>query len=255
MKKAIKYLVLSASSIICFGLFVVMVSLLIDIGSLSYPATLILPLVSYSLFISGLIVLTIWAFKFSSEKVHKTFLFISLGLLIASIGVYHSAKIVNPIISEKPKEESVVFFDFTKTEFVSGLSDWGITLTPFADLNDEENNGKIATYTFSTENDTLDTMMHYQVHYNEDTERVSYISFSFDKNFMGELSSARTRFRYHISTIAQIITPSADIDEIYEKISTVTGDGAGMSVYQTEEFSLFASCTDTYFSASFRPLM
>lgn len=153
------------------------------------------------------------------------------------------------------EKDPVLFFDFTKTELVSGLSDWGIALTPLFTLDDEESGGKIATYTFSTENDTTDTAMQYQVHYDETTEKVSYIYFSFDKSFMGEISSARTRFKYHISAISQIINPSADIDEIYAKISNANGDSGGLSVYQSEEFSLFASCTDTYFTASFRPLM
>ncbi len=100
MKNAVKYLVLGISCVVCFVVLFLMVALLLDIGNLSYPTTLILPMISYGVFIGGFVMLTIWAFKFSNNKEHKTFLIISLSVFLVSAVVFITAQIVNPIIVE-----------------------------------------------------------------------------------------------------------------------------------------------------------
>ena len=253
MKNAIKYLVLSISCVICFVVLVLMVALLLDISSLSYPATLILPMISYALFIGGFVMLTIWAFKFSNNKEHKTFLIISLVVFLVSVVVFLSAKIVNPIISEEHETEC---FDVTVTEFADTLEYvCGANLLPIADIDAKERGTKIATYTCSTGNDG-EKLIHYMVHYDETTENVSYISFFFEKN-IADIEKTLTLYYTHIGAIAKIIEPTVDIGAIYDEISNVNGINEGLdgwATYKTEEFYMSASCDDTYFHANFTPI-
>lgn len=113
MKNAVKYLVLSISCIICFVVSVVEVVLLLDMKNLSCPETLIVPSISYVLLIIGLIMLTVWAFKFSNNKQHKMFLIISLCLLISSVVVFQLGRIVNAKMTESLKTETM---EISKTE-------------------------------------------------------------------------------------------------------------------------------------------
>lgn len=249
MKNAVKYLVLSISCVICFVVLVLMVALLCDIGNLSYPATLILPMISYALFIGGFVILTIWAFKFSSNKEHKTFLIISLSVFLASAVVFLSAKIVNPIISQQSKTEC---FDFTNTEFITLLNEkYDIGLNSVTVIDSKEKGSKIATYTCDAGND-IDEMVHYSVQYDEITDNVSYISFFFDKN-IDDVEEALTLYYTHIGAIAKTIEPTVDIGAIYDEI--INGfKGDNFAIYEGVNFGLNAMCDDEYYHASFAPL-
>ena len=159
--------------------------------------------------------------------------------------------------TKKEEEKVTEYFDFTATEFVDYLAEeWLIDLVPITTIDDAEGQGKISTFTFSTENDSIDTMMHYMISYDDITKKISYISFNFDKSFMDDLSNARTRFRYHIGCIAEFIEPGIDAETVFDAISNVNGineDADGMATYKGKDFSLLAYCLDTSFNASFRP--
>lgn len=160
------------------------------------------------------------------------------------------------VSTNNAKEETTIeYFDFTNKELVNELeTSWLIDLDLFSVVDDEDGKSKIASYTFATEND-IDTMMHYQVSYDDITEKVSHIYFFFDKDFMGDITSAYTYFFYHIGAISEIIDPDIDIDEVYNEISNVNGNEANsVELYKNEEFCLIASCDNTRFSASFLPI-
>lgn len=154
------------------------------------------------------------------------------------------------------KEAPAACFDFTYTELVDALSEnWMIDLELVKTIDDEENKQKIARYTFSTYNDTAETMMHYSVIYDDATNKVSRISFTVDKDFMGDVTNARTRFYYHIDAIAETINPTINKDEIYDKIkeSKIEAEESNAAYYTNDDFVLLASANDTYFDAYFAP--
>ena len=155
---------------------------------------------------------------------------------------------------EKETAETVQYFDFTVSEFEEGMLELGVDLLSVTTIDAEESGEKISTYIFSTENDDSETGLHYQVNYNDATKKVSYISFFFGKGFMGDITKALTRYYYHINAIAGIINPNVDEDKLFESISNIDGLNEGIdgsTVYETENFKLFASCDDKYFNASF----
>lgn len=225
MKNAIKYLVLGASSIICFVMLVLMVALLLDIGSLSYPATLILPMISYALFIGGFVMLTVWAFKFSSNKEHKNFLIISLAVFLASAVVFLSAKIINPIISETKD----IYFDFTTNEIVNELKTCSIDFTQISVVDDEDKNIKTYISTrdaFTTDNEENYATMHYSIVCNKKTDEVLSVSCNIDKNS----TKATERFFYNLFAIASSIDPSEDTDAITKSIINENAEIDGVYV-------------------------
>lgn len=244
MKNAIKYLVLGISCVVCFVVLVLMVALLCDIGSLAYPATLILPMISYALFIGGFVMFTIWAFKFSNNKEHKTFLIISLAVFLASVIVFLSAKIVNPIISAEPETE---YFDFTKAEFANEFEMCSIGLTPLDVIDAEKTNEKIAVYTskndaFTTDNNEDYATAHYRIVYNDITGKVASISYNIDKNS----PNATERFYYHLFVIAQTIDPNEDTDTITEAIVNDSGELDGLYVGEKLIVTAFSHNEDKY---------
>lgn len=262
MKNAIKYLVLGISCVICFVVLVLMVALLGDIGNLSYPATLILPMLSYSMLIGGLVVLTIWAFKFSNNKAHKTFLIISISLLIASTLFYVSAKIVNPIISAEDVPESFSSttpeketFDFTPAEITDELkTNRLIDFTALDIVENKEKAEKIATFSsitdiFNSDEGNIDAMIHYQFNYDDTTYKVSYLSIFMYRNS----TAAAERYLYHIYSIARCLDPNTNTDEITTAIENGFNDN-DFAIYKGKNFELKASRSKEYFNASFTPI-
>lgn len=146
-------------------------------------------------------------------------------------------------------------FNITLNELVERLnSESMIDLTNFSVIDDKDGS-KIATYTFSTENDYADTLVHYQIDYDDTTKKIYHINFFFSKNFMGDITNARTRYFYHIAAIAETLNPNVNIDDLYDKISTVNGINESSSeTYENDVFNLLAYCHDEYFSASFEPV-
>lgn len=151
-----------------------------------------------------------------------------------------------------PKEVETKYFDFTVTEFVNKLYDeHGIDLTSIATVDNAEKGEKINSYTFKTENDTTETMVHYMVVCDITTNKVNHISFRFSKDFMGDIKSARTRFNYHVYAIAKIIQPNINTDEIHNSLSDVIKVGESeTAIYIGDEFYLNANYGD-YFNAVF----
>ena len=156
--------------------------------------------------------------------------------------------------TQTPTQEQKAF-DITINELVDRLdAECMIDLTPVTVIEDKDGS-KIATYTFSTENDSIDTSMHYQIDYDDTTKKVSYINFFFSKNFMGDVTNAHTRYLYHISAIAEILSPDINIDALYDEINTVNGTNENSSeISENDTFTLFAYCSEEYFNASFRPI-
>lgn len=258
MKKAVKYLVLSISSVICFVVLFFMAALLLDIGSLSYPATLILPLISAAVFISGLVVLTIWAFRFSNNKSHIKFLIISLSVFLLSAGVFVAARIVNPIISEgNTEEEQPTYFEFTVTEFVDTLGDEYFTHLTYIATVPLDDGSIVNTYTHGSPSDSSAPMVHYQITYDETTEKVSHVSFFLDKNFKTDISNlALTHYFIHVGIVSSVIEPDIDAEALMDEIAkgfTENELNVKMAFCDREKFTIIALENDSYYDASFAP--
>lgn len=213
MKNAIKYLVLSISCVICFVALVLMVGLLCDIKDLSHPTTLILPMISFTLLIGGFVMLTIWAFKFSNNKDHKTILIISLSVFLASVVVFISARIISPIISEKKD----VYFDFTTTEIIEDLKICSIGVKPITVVDADTHN--IKTYTskddiYTTDNEGNFALMHYSICCNKETDKVQSVSYFIDKNSV----RATERFFYHLFSVVNSIDPTVNTKDLTKAI-------------------------------------
>ena len=251
MKNAIKYLVLSISCVICFVVLVLMVALLLDIESLSYPATLILPMISYALFIGGFVMLTIWAFKFSNNKAHKTFLIISLSVFLASAVVFLSAKIVNPIISEEPETEC---FDFSYPEIISNLKECQIDFSNLLIIDGSETGEKTATYDsisdiFNTDKTNLDESIKYFFSYDDKTDKLTSFFFNINRGS----TKVAERYLYHIYSIAEYIEPDINTEDIANTIINELKEDEG-AIYEGENFILYAFLNEDNFTAMFKPI-
>lgn len=95
MKKSIKYISLTLSSIICFVSAVVLFGLLADAEELINPATLIMPTLAIIALIITCIIFVVWSFKFSDGKEHRSSLVIFLTLLTITIVLFCVAKFIN----------------------------------------------------------------------------------------------------------------------------------------------------------------
>ncbi len=98
MRKAVKYVVLGVSCVVCALVLYVMFALLAGIGELSNPLSLMLPILAFCALIVGCILLTIWAFKFSDDKEHKKALLLAVIVLFSGILLFPVSSIVNGIM-------------------------------------------------------------------------------------------------------------------------------------------------------------
>lgn len=254
MKNAVKYIVLSISSVICFVLLFIMAALLLDIGSLSYPATLILPMISAAVFISGFVMLTIWAFKFSNNKDHKNYLIISLSVFLLSVGVFVAARIVNPIISEgNTEEEQTTYFDFTVTEFVDVLGDEYFTHLTYIDTVTLDDGSTVNSYTFGSPSDSYAPMVHYSITYDKQTEKVSRVWLTIDKDFETDTSdSGLVHYLIHVDAVSRTIESDIDTDSLMgEIVQGFTEEELKFAICNREKFMLHATEFDTFYTASF----
>lgn len=255
MKKAAKYIVLVISAIVCMWMLILAAGFIVGIDELSYPLTAVLPVVSFVVSIVGFVFLAFWGFQFSNSMPHKKWLIIAVSIILASAIIFGLAKIVNPVIS-KTTTEAVETFDFTHTELVNLLSEnSGIDLE-LSFLNaDEEQGKKTAFYTFETYNDTAETKTHYTITYDAATNKVTCINFNVAKSFMGDLTSARTRYYYHIMAVVDILYPNMNTDEIFDTIkeANIEDDAVNTVCYKNDKFTMLAYALDTYFYASFEP--
>lgn len=151
------------------------------------------------------------------------------------------------------KEEPTAYFPFTVSWFTNVFeNEYGINLTPIRTI-DTDDGGKISTYTCNTEIEY--NYVHYSVSHDAATNKVSFISFDFDKS-KRDMTGNLTLYYIHIGVIAEIINPAVDLDALYEAIINVNGENEGadeMAIYQTDEFNILATCYGDYFSASFVP--
>ncbi len=144
------------------------------------------------------------------------------------------------------KDATKKVFDFTKTELLAYFNEeFGIVLQPIDVVTDSDGWENFASYIFQTQNDTLETMMHYHISYDKDTEKVSVVSFFFSQNFMGDITSARTRLYYHLDAIARLINPNANMEELYGAIEK------GNPVYTTDDFTVIYSDSSEKFTVTF----
>lgn len=151
------------------------------------------------------------------------------------------------------KEEAPpTYFEFTADEFVSKLEeDWSIDLVQDFVSYDEESGEKIASYKFSTTNDTKMTAMSYSIFYDSITNKVSYISFDVNKDFMGNVKNALTRFYFHIGAVAEIIDPGVNVDGICDNIKAAFDDGEDIFFYESDKYNILVNSSEYSFSASF----
>lgn len=152
----------------------------------------------------------------------------------------------------KNEEEKTQYFDFTKNEIVNELEEWLIDYTLITIIDYEETE-KIATYTCGSDVITItngvdDGLLHYKFVYNDETNKVSSISFFLEE----DIEQSRARYLYHISSISQSIDPNVNIDEIYDTVKDGL-NGEGFAIYNSENFILHASKSDDYFNAHFKP--
>lgn len=147
-------------------------------------------------------------------------------------------------------------FDFTVTELFDYLEGCGINAdNPM--VIDMEDGSKLASFYYMTDNDTTESQMHYSIVYDSETDCVYSISFFFGKDFMGDLTSAITRYYYHIYAIAEQIEPAIDVETISDTIQEtmrLTDWQDGSVIYESDTFCLFASCSEDYFDAYFTPI-
>lgn len=159
--------------------------------------------------------------------------------------------------STKAEETKTACFDFTVTELLDYFeSECGI-YAESPRVIDMEDGSKLVSFTFMTINDTADTKMHYSITYDGETDCVYSISFFFGKDFMEDLTSAITRYYYHIYAISEKIESGIDTDTISDTIQEtmrLTDWKEGFAIYESDTFCLFASCSEDYFDAYFTPL-
>ena len=147
-------------------------------------------------------------------------------------------------------KENTELFDFTVTELVDTMSDeFLLSLEHSTTIDDAENDTKISAYRWWTD-ENKGNAFQYQISYDDAEEKVSHISFFFDKS----IKDARIYYLLHIGAIAEIIEPGIDTEAVFDAISDVNGIENATEIYTGESFYLFASCSDTYFDASFRPI-
>lgn len=155
--------------------------------------------------------------------------------------------------AEKTEANKVECFDLKFTDFIDAVESCLIDLTPMGDFENEDKTARIATFTSATDVfqtvGTGDALIHYQITYDDETEKVSYISFFIDK----DTTNARARYLYHMCSIAKIIDESINTDDISDAISTGLHEEK-IAVYTWEKFKLFASCSDKYLSVSFNAI-
>jgi hypothetical protein len=153
---------------------------------------------------------------------------------------------------EVPVVEPVAYFDLTASELKNALSSTlEVDLIPMAVVDSSTPGEEIET--FVTAGGSTNPTMHYHLEYNKETEKLSYISFSFDKNSVSDNWEALEHYYYHIGTIALTINIDTDAAKLFEGIKKTDGTNTGIdghSLYETEDFFLSTSC-DTFFNASF----
>lgn len=146
--------------------------------------------------------------------------------------------------------------DITREEFVNLLSEnSGIDLDLSFISADEEKGQKTAFYTFETDNDTAETKTHYTITYDAATNKISCVDFDVAKSFMGDLTSARTRYYYHIMAVAGIIYPNMNTDEIFDTIkkADIENGEFNTAIYNNDKFTMVAYAFGTEFNAGFMP--
>lgn len=153
-------------------------------------------------------------------------------------------------VPTETKENTPEYFNITHMEFTEALADKYLIDLDFFKTVDGDTGEKITSYTFMTENDTAETMMHYQVTYDETTDNIYTILFMVDKDFMGNLENAYTRFFYHVAAVSSVIAPTVDTDKVYDSLKGI-GAADEVKVYTDDVMSLVASNHDDYITAVF----
>lgn len=141
-------------------------------------------------------------------------------------------------------------FGITATELVETMSDEFLLNLEHSDtIDDTENDTKISVYSWRTY-ENQDKPFYYQISYDDTSEKVSHISFFFNKS----IEDARIYYLLHIGAIAEILQPGIDTEAVFDAISNVNDNADVTEMYEGENFNLFASCGDVYFNASFSPI-
>lgn len=153
----------------------------------------------------------------------------------------------------KTEEAKTEYFDFSPTEIVNSLEELEIDFIPMGVIDSEEKTEKIATYSsvtdvFNHNKDDIDAIIHYIITYDDTTNKVSKISFFFNRHS----TLARWRYLLHLKSIAEYINPNTNWDDISNAIEKGFNEN-DYAIYRGENFELYATLSDAYLNASFQP--
>lgn len=153
-------------------------------------------------------------------------------------------------------EEKTEYFDFTVTEFVDTLADEYFTHLTFIATVPTDDGRKINTYTNGSPSDSIAPMVHYQITYDEKTEKVDYINFFTDRDFETVLPDlVLTHYFIHTGAVSSVIEPNIDVDLLLDEIAKgFKENDPAFAIYKGEKFELTATYNDKYCDASFRPV-
>ncbi len=145
MKKAVKYIVLSISCVACAFIVFIMAGLLLDIGNLLNPLTLLVPMLAFMVLLASFILFTVWGFKFSNNKPHVTPFVVAISLFAGSFLLFAIGNVVNNAMEHtaaKPIEVKNGLIDISveefKTSFNNHIGDAYKTIDSFEELIDDE---------------------------------------------------------------------------------------------------------------------
>ena len=101
MKQWIKVLVLVLSSIISFVCLFFIVAFSYDAKQLEYPLTAIMPILSFTVLMIGVILFCVWCYSYKSENKKPAILFVSIAVCVLACVLLAITPIVNTVLSKE----------------------------------------------------------------------------------------------------------------------------------------------------------
>lgn len=154
--------------------------------------------------------------------------------------------------SKVEKEETKTeYFNFTPTELITELEECLIDVTPMGDFETEDKTARVAAYAsttdvFQTDSENVSSQIHYQITYDDITDKASYISFFLSK----DATKAHERYLYHIFSIASFIDGNINTDNLSDAISAGLSEN-DFAIFTGEKFKLHVTSSEEYLDASF----
>lgn len=174
-------------------------------------------------------------------------------MLLVSAIIITGCGTKNEGVKEETKTE---YFDFTVTDFVDTLSEEYFTHLTLISTVPVDDGIKINSYTCGTLG--YSPLVHYQISYDEKTEKVTHISFFLDKDFETDLSDlVLAHYFIHVQTVSSVIEPDIDNEALLDEIVTGFAEkklNTSAALCERKKFTLYAFNSDSYFDASFQPI-